>query len=144
MSIASTHIQRPLHQWIYDTLLNDATLATLIGWTVVVYDNVPDNTSAPYFTAGEINSRPWGTHTWNGFEGDFNVHFWCVAEGRDLTQQVQERVYQLIHRATPSLSSGGREFDCINIECGLQHIEVEGDLRTYHGIQVFNFKFGGN
>lgn len=109
--------------------------ANIVG----VYDNPaqvtnPEDSSAyPYITLSSDSGIPWDTDTEMGFDGVVFVHTWSRASHSLEAKQIQDAVYQVLHRGI--LTINGYTF--IGSDMISQTIQRDPDGLTRHGVQEF-------
>jgi len=111
---------------IYELLTADATL---MGMVNSVYDRVTEGAEFPYIVIGESVSRDWSTKTTNGQQILLALHVYSRSGGRKQTAEILDRIYNLLHQGTVSLS--GHLLIAMRFEFG--DITLESDQLTYHG-----------
>ena len=85
-------------------LLADADLVTALGGEQV-FDDVPRDTTFPYITIGEIETRDWSTQTSRGNEHTVTVHVWSRYRGRKQVQDLIAEVDRILDGAAPPLAN---------------------------------------
>lgn len=133
----ASHIQLLLQQKVFDVLKDDNELQ---GYIDGVFDHVKDNFNRPYIVIADDNFGDFSGHTFDGFEGELRIHTWAESRGHFEVKRIQNRVYELLHNYDPAITG----FCTISFRCTLTEVELDPDGRTYHGIQIFSFLFGGN
>jgi hypothetical protein len=131
--------QSELQARLFAILNGDADLATLLGGSNRVFDQVPDNTEFPYVTLGEALLLDWDSHTWAGFQGEVSVHTWSRADGRLQAQNIMKRIYALLHSVDLAIAG----FKTISFRQTSAQVVRDPDGKTHHGISKFNFILGG-
>jgi hypothetical protein len=134
----ATHVQSDLQEAIYDILVGDATLMTLV--TNRVYDHVPDNTEYPYVAFGEARYDRWGSHTHEGYDVDFNIHTYTQSLGKLDAQAIMNRIYTLLHDVDITVTG----YPTVVCEEQSSFIILDEDNRTYNGVQLYHIILGGN
>jgi len=119
-----------LQEAIYGLLSGDSTLSSLV---TAVYDRPPQDSAYPYITLGESTINDWSTKTSNGTEQLLTLHIWSRNGGRKESALIMQRVYQLLHQA--SLSVTGQAL--VQIRFVTSDITLESDGYTYQGIMRF-------
>ena len=119
-----------LQKAIYQTLSGDSTLLAMVN---AVYDRPPQGSPYPYITIGESTVSDWSSKTTAGTEEIVKLHIWSRNGGRKETASIMERVYQLLHQA--SLTVTGQTL--ILIRFMSSDITLENDGFTYQGIIQF-------
>ena len=131
----ATHVQKLLRQKVYDLLLADATLATLV---TNIYSNSPDNTTYPRVKVGDQPLDDWGSHTHDGFQGEYLIHVWTQGESDGECMVILNRVYTVLH----TVDLGITGYSTVKNRCASNTILLEPDGRTYQGIQIYNLMLG--
>jgi hypothetical protein len=108
----------------------DATLATILGGTVQMYDHVPEDAVIPYIEY-RSSARTWDTTTDRGDEFDVSINVWSHAEGSKQCEDVMRRIDEIWRAAAPSLT----DHRLVNLERQFQDIIREEGGQTYHGFQ---------
>lgn len=128
-----------LQKAIYSRLTSDAPLmAKLTG----VFDFIPDNQAYPFIQIGEVDFSPFDTQTFDGFEGMVTINLWhrSGSRGRAALHDIQNDVYNLLHKWIPSISG----YTVVSMRFDFSNIIVDPDAVTYHGVQRFKILMGGN
>ena len=90
---------------------------------------------------GEIELGDFGSHTGSGFEGEVTINVWTQSgRGKKDAQTILNRVYELLHGQNLAISY----FPTVSFRCSFNHVVVDPDNRTYHGIQRYHLILGGN
>lgn len=83
-----------LQQLVFDTLINDAALQTMIARRV--YDFIPQTSVFPYIRIGDFSFGDGGTKDVRGMDGEFSVHSWTESErGNLMLTRILGRVYDM-------------------------------------------------
>jgi hypothetical protein len=101
--------------------------------SVDVYDSLPDNTPAPYVVIGDDTSIDWSTDNENGLECTITIHCWSTYRGRAEIKNIQQSVYNALHRATLALDG----YDSVGCHFEFSESFIEADGVTRHGVQRF-------
>nr|WP_297388262.1 DUF3168 domain-containing protein [uncultured Roseateles sp.] len=110
---------------------------------VAVYDHVPQavdpgsDVPFPYVTIGEDEPREWDTDTEDGFEATFTVHVWSRQLGRLQVKQLQDEIYDALHRY--NLPVTGYETVLLSFESATTLQDPDGI--TQHGVSRFRGLF---
>lgn len=123
---------RALQQAVYQVLVADSDLETLIGGARI-YDHVPQGTGYPYVTIGENLVRDWSTSSDAGAEHSFAVHIWSRAPGRGEAHNMIGLISALLHDQQLTLS-GHR---LVNLRQQFSEVRRDPDGRTFHGVMRF-------
>jgi len=128
-----------LQKAIYDLLIADAPLMAKVTG---VYDFVPDNEPYPFIQIGEISSVDRSSQTAQGFDSLANVYVWSRPEdrGRKEVRDIQYDIYRVLHMANPTIT----DFSVVSFRFDFSEVIVDPDAVTYHGIQRFRIRLGGN
>ena len=119
-----------LQQSVYQLLSGDSTLLSMVS---AVYDRPPQGSAYPYVTIGESTISDWSTKTTTGTEQILTLHVWSRNGCRKEAALIMERVYNLLHQA--SMSVTGQTLVQIRFVSG--DILLENDGYTYQGIIRF-------
>lgn len=128
-----------LQKDLYGALTGNATLMSKITG---VFDFVPDNQTYPFVTIGDAEFTDWGTHTFDGFEGQVLIHVWARpgTRGRAPVHEIMQDIYDTLHKNEFSIPS----FTVVLMRFDFSEILVEEDAVTYHGITRFRILLGEN
>jgi len=118
-----------LQSAIYSILNGDATLDSIIG-NNKIFDNVPQDTPYPYVVIGNINVINTGTKTLDGNEYNVDIDIWSEYRGKKEISDAMERIYELLHDTTYSVS--GANF--VNSQVRSTITLVENDGITRHAV----------
>ena len=121
-------------QAIYDALTGDAELMAVITG---VYDHVDQGTSYPYVVIGEDGASEWDTDTEQGAESILTIHTWSRERGRLQTKQIQELIYEILHRQ--DLIIGDAIFYSLFWEFSDSFVDPDGETR--HGVMRFRLRY---
>jgi hypothetical protein len=125
---------------IYDLLVNDVALQTLLGGTGKVFDHVPDNYPFPYvtFDGGDFADR--SNTTWRGFSAPLQIDVWYRAPGRGRkdVQLIQKRIDEILHAQDICIEG----WNIVSSRIVTTGIIVDADNVTLHGYQIFNLLIG--
>lgn len=125
MSFHSFDVQSAL----YSRLNGDSTLDGIIGDNKI-FDNVPQDTSYPYVVLGNFNIANRGTKTLDGNEYFLDIDVWSTYRGKKEISEAMERIYELLHDATYSVSGADMVISQVRNVITL----VENDGITRHGV----------
>lgn len=109
------------------------------GLAVSVYDDVPqpndggNPSNFPYVTIGEDVMAFDDTDTINAVDASITIHVWSRYSGRAEVKQLQNEIYDLLHRA--ELVAAGFNFVTITQESATTMLDADG--LTRHGVQTF-------
>ncbi len=110
---------------------NSALLAILGGPRL--YDDVPQTTSFPFVTLGDIRSNDWSTQTQKGHEHFLTLHAWSRAKGRKQVQAILQALEAALDDAALVLQS----HRLITFRLVFWDARREPDGETYHGLMRF-------
>ena len=114
---------------LYSTLNGDSTLDGIIG-NNKIFDNVPQDTSYPYAIIGNFNVVNRGTKTLDGNEYSVDIDVWSTYRGKKEISQAMERIYELLHDTTYSVSGANMVISQVRNIITL----LENDVITRHGV----------
>ena len=114
---------------VYSTLNGDSTLDGIIGDNKI-FDNVPQDTSYPYVVIGNESAINRGTKTLDGNEYTIDIEVWSQYRGKKEIKEAMERVYNLFHDATYSVSGADMVVSQVSNVITL----TENDGITRHGV----------
>jgi len=114
---------------IYTILNGDSTLDAIVG-NNKIFDNVPQDTAYPYVVIGNINVINTGTKTLDGNEYNLDIDVWSEYRGKKEISDAMERIYELLHDTTYSVS--GANF--VNSQVRSTITLVENDGITRHAV----------
>ena len=114
---------------VYSTLNGDSTLDGIIGDNKI-FDNVPQDTSYPYVVIGNESAINRGTKTLDGNEYTIDIEVWSQYRGKKEIKEAMERVYNLFHDATYSVSGADMVVSQVRNVITL----TENDGITRHGV----------
>ena len=123
--------QFQLQQSVFTALNNDNTITSTLGATVV--DDVPHGTSYPFVNVGEARSSDYSTKDAVGGESVINIHIWSQYKGSKECKQIMDRVHDLLHDSSLSVSG----FNLINLRFDFSDILRDSDGSTRHGVMRF-------
>lgn len=121
-----------LQSGLYALLAADTALTDLLAGSPGIYDHVPPDAPAPYLVIGETTVTDWDTDDSRGLEAEATIHVWSEYRGRFETKQIQDAVYNVLHRATALTVSGA---DVVDVFQTYADTEVDPDGMTRHGVQ---------
>lgn len=98
-----------------------------------VFDNVPQETPAPYFSLGFPISTPYETDGHIGLNILMPIHSWSEYHGKGEVLAMQREVYSSLHRAKLTITN----YNCISILQENETMNLDPDGVTRHGIQQF-------
>ncbi len=114
---------------LYSTLNGDSTLDGIVGDNKI-FDNVPQDTSYPYVVIGNESAINRGTKTLDGNEYTIDIEVWSQYRGKKEIKEAMERVYNLFHDATYSVSGADMVVSQVRNVITL----TENDGITRHGV----------
>ena len=118
-----------LQSIIYSTLNGDSTLDGIVG-NNKIFDNVPQDTSYPYVVIGNISVNNIGTKSLDGNDYSVDIDVWSQYRGKKQISEAMERIYNLFHDATFSVSGA----DMVTSQVRNTITLVENDGITRHGV----------
>ena len=113
--------------------IQNAIYQALVPTGIPVYDFVPQDSDYPYIVIGDTTSLPNDTDTEIGSDSTITIHVWSRYRGRLEVKQIQQAIYDILHRA--QLSVSGSHF--VMIDCEFQESFRDADGLTMHGVQRF-------
>ena len=114
---------------LYSTLNGDSTLDGIIGDNKI-FDNVPQDTAYPYVVIGNINAINRGTKSLDGNEYNVDIDVWSEYRGKKEISEAMERIYELLHDTTYSVSGANMVISQVRNTITL----VENNGITRHGV----------
>jgi len=118
--------QLALQTAIYTKLTGDATLMALI---TSVFDRQPQGSAFPYVTIGDCSAKDLSNKAGAGTEHKMTLHVWSREGGRTQAATIMDRLYQLLHQGTLTVS--GHTLVVMHFITSAIVLESDGD--TYHG-----------
>ena len=118
---------------VYTRLAADATLKTLIGNPVRLYDVVPPSSAYPYVTLGDALVRELDTKDGTGFVQELVFEAWSRYRGRKELKNIMQAIYDSLHRASLTVSG------CTFVDCRFlaAATRLDDDGLTLHGTLRF-------
>jgi len=123
--------QFALQTTIYSTLSGDNTLTNTLG--AGVFDEVLENATYPFVSLGEETAIDYSTKDLNGGEYTINIHVWSQYKGSKQTKEIMDRVHDLLHDSSLSVSG----FNLVNLRFEFSDILRDPDGVTRHGVMRF-------
>ena len=114
---------------LYSTLNGDSTLDGIVG-NNKIFDNVPQDTTYPYVLLGNITALNRGTKTLDGNDYVLDIDVWSTYRGKKEISEAMERIYELLHDTTYSVSGADMVVSQVRNTITL----VENDGITRHGV----------
>jgi len=105
-----------------------------------VYDYFPqqdDSGSAvefPFVTIGDDILEPWDTMSDTGIQATVTVHVWSKYEGKKEVKDIQDEIYNALHRQILAVGTG---YNFVGCDLDDSRVIIEGDGVTIHGTQDF-------
>ena len=128
MSIFSNTILRE----VYEKLTADSALVSLVN--DAVFDDVPQTQDYPFIAIGELVENEFNNDDPEQMnEASLTIHTFSRENGRKEVNEIQERITQLLHRA--SISASGFNFISIDHEQSQSFTDADG--KTRHGVAEF-------
>lgn len=125
-----------IYDAVYDALEADSVLMGIIK---SIYDNVPqpddsgDDADFPYIVLGDNLALEWDTDDSSGKDVSITVNSWSRQRGRQETRQIQDAIYNVLHRADLVVSG----FNFVTMEFVNSSTARSADGKTYQGISEF-------
>ena len=114
---------------LYSTLNGDSTLDGIVG-NNKIFDNVPQDTTYPYVVLGNITALNRGTKTLDGNDYVLDIDVWSTYRGKKEISEAMERIYELLHDTTYSVSGADMVVSQVRNTITL----VENNGITRHGV----------
>ena len=114
---------------LYSTLNGDSTLDGIVG-NNKIFDNVPQDTTYPYVVLGNITALNRGTKTLDGNDYVLDIDVWSTYRGKKEISDAMERIYELLHDTTYSVSGADMVVSQVRNTITL----VENNGITRHGV----------
>lgn len=109
----------------------DATLATLMGGAVKIWEHVPENAVHPYLELRASGTRAWDTTGDRGKEHEVSVNCWSHEEGSKQCEAILGRLEEIWRDQRPTIA----DHRVVNLELQFADIIREEGGQTYHGFQ---------
>lgn len=123
-----------------DLAIIGAIRASLIAEGLTVYDGTaPQDDPMPYVVIGEVRSNNADTDNTIGFEAMVDIHVWSEYRGRLEAANMQEQIYNALHRNDTLALLGN--YHNIGITQDFAHVMVDPDNITRHGVQQFTITY---
>ena len=119
---------------LYLLLTSDARLMTMVTG---VHDHVDQGRPYPYIVIGEDAAMEFDTDTERGVESLFTIHTWSRERGRLETKEIQEVIYEVLHRQDITIEDAA--FWSIFWEMSDSFVEPDGETR--HGVMRFRLRY---
>ena len=118
---------------LYDALVGSPVAALVTG----IYDHVDQGTAFPYVVIGEDAAGEWDTDTEVGSDSLLTIHVWSREKGRLQTKEIQEGIYNALHRAELTI------VDAIFYSLDWQFSDsfLDSDGETRHGVMRFRLLY---
>ena len=127
-------ISLALQQGLYLHLANYVPLKNLLADTPSIYDHVPTDATAPYVAIGETVFSDFDTDDSVGFEAETTLHVWSEYRGRYEAKQIQDAIYNALHRTDALTVAGAHVIDVFQTYADT---DLDPDGFTRHGVQRF-------
>ena len=141
MSESNQHLGTELTASIFGILNKAPALAQIVEDRI--YNNVPDKENFPYIVLGDEDNNGWTTHTSRGFKGTTTLNLWSRPEDGRGKAEVK-RMLALVYQALDDVDLGIAGRCQVDFSHDRDFILDEDDNRTFHGVMIFKFIFGGN
>jgi hypothetical protein len=122
----SNFSQLSLQTAIYAKLTGDTTLMAMVEG---VYDRPFQGAAFPYVTIGDSLAKDLSNKLTNGTDHKMTLHVWSREGGRAQTATIMERLYQLLHQGTLTITGQ----TLVIMQFTASAIQLESDGETYHG-----------
>lgn len=119
-----------LQKAVYEALSHDEQLAMLVTG---VYDYVPQGSSLPYVSIGQLTAEEFGSHTTEGMNVLIQIDTWYRGTGRKGLRTIMGNVYRVLHKS--ALAVEGQHL--IDIRFEFADTDLDPDGVTFHGVQRF-------
>jgi hypothetical protein len=119
---------------IYEALTGYAPLMAMVTG---IYDHVNQCTVYPYVVIGEDAASEWDTDTEIGTDSLITIHTWSEYKGRQQTKEIQEAIYEVLHRA--ELTIHDAIFYGLDWQFSDSFLEPDGETR--HGVMRFRLLY---
>ncbi len=127
--------QWPVQQAVYDAILADATIRTLVSNPVRAFSiQAPQGTDYPYITIGDGDGASFDTKSTDGMELVFRVHTWSRYRGAKQALEIMDAINDAIDEQ--SLTITGHSLVVLRFENSVGPL-LDPDGFTLHGIQRF-------
>lgn len=117
--------------------LQTAIIGALYAVGYPVYDDVPQDTAAPYIVIGDSTLNQFDADGRSGFDCLCTIHSWSAYRGRKEVKEMQAAIYEALHRA--ELTFTNYSFIGCDYEQSLTLVDADDVHR--HGVQQFRVKF---
>jgi hypothetical protein len=115
---------------IFQALTGDPGLMAMVTG---VHDHVDQGSAYPYVVIGEDAAAEWDTDTERGVTSLLTIHTWSREKGRMQTKEIQEAIYEILHRA--ELTINDAVFYGLSWEFSDSFLDPDGETR--HGVMRF-------
>ena len=112
---------------IYEKLTGNSQLMASVSG---IFDRVPQETSFPFITIGDISSNNLPNLNKNGIEQKLNINIWSREAGKKQTSDIMELIYGLLNNGTITVTGQ----TLVLMEFVSNSVELGDDGWTYHGI----------
>ena len=119
---------------LYLALTSDPLLMAMVTG---VHDHVDQGTAYPYVVIGEDATNEWDTDTEQGAESLLTIHTWSRERGRMQTKEIQEAIYEILHRKTLTINNA--IFYSMFWEMSDSFLDPDGETR--HGVMRFRLRY---
>ena len=125
-----------LHSWELQKAIFNQLSGSIVGLdsaNILVFDDVPENTSYPYVVIGEETAINNGSKDLDGLEYTLTVHVWSNYRGRREIKEIMQSVYENLHDTAISVTGAS----LVNVRQEFNTTLAENDGITRHGVMRF-------
>lgn len=133
----STFSQLPLQTALFSKLTGDTALMALVE---NVYDRPPQGAAFPYITIGDSAAKDLSNKLAPATDNRTVIHVWSRQGGRAETAAIMNRLYELLHQGTLTVSG----HTLVMMHFTGNTLILENDGETYHGTLVLRIVLQGN
>jgi hypothetical protein len=120
----------PLQQAIYDALLADGDLTSLMTG---VYDQAPAEAVLPYVTLGPTSATDWSSASFSGQDHDLAIDVWTTGPGHGQAKRIMAAVYGALHDRDLTIAGG----NLVLLQFRFSDVFTDADGETVHGAMRF-------
>jgi len=121
-----------LQSGLYSLLAADTALTDLLANSPGIYDHVPHDAMTPYVAIGDTIVNDWDTDDSRGLDAEATLHVWSEYRGRFEAKQIQDAIYNALHRTDQLTVAGASVIDVFQTYADT---ELDPDGLTRHGVQ---------
>ena len=125
-----------LHSWELQKAIFNQLSGSIVGLdsaNILVFDDVPENTSYPYVVIGEETAINNGSKDLDGLEYTLTVHVWSNYRGRREIKEIMQSVYENLHDTAITVTGAS----LVNVRQEFNTTLAENDGITRHGVMRF-------